>query len=408
MKSNIRAKTANFSLSALIILTLLSQKGLAKQTEGGSDRGGGDAAVIQANITAAHRQSLNAQLVKVFSNTDQGVLSLKNYILYFFKRIDLVKSNEVHKILTDMKSRQVEALIQNKLVYKVSGLCVDKNNLSKSATAAITTNPPSSPEVCVNPNKIISDLGTNITDSALVGIVVHELSHFYGYEDADHSLATAAAETMRTLSREEDRTLVQLEAAALSDRGRLTSMPKTNCDIPIETNVTSSPCNPLEWAQLVDYRDIYTKSVVNLLTRQVTVSPFMLAAGHYSRKKIQLGSGVGFAYSTGQQLGVIRQEKIKIIGGSVGIDSSILGETITDRQFGLINDIYSTDPTKQKEAIEKLERENDLAFDEVFENDLREFMRKATDAEKEYILNMNLHKWVELPSIDENNKLIVY
>ena len=45
-----------------------------------------------------------------------------------------------------------------------------------------------------------------------------------------------------------------------------------------------------------------------------------------------------------------------------------------DRQFGLINDIYSTDPTKQKEAIEKLEQENDLAFDEVFENDLRDFI----------------------------------
>jgi superfamily II DNA or RNA helicase len=102
------------------------------------------------------------------------------------------------------------------------------------------------------------------------------------------------------------------------------------------------------------------------------------------------------------------QDKIRIIGGSVGIDSSILGETITDRQFGLMSDIYSADSTKQKEAIEKLERENDLAFDEVFENDLREFMRKATDAEKEYILNMNLHKWVELPSIDENGKIIAF
>lgn len=102
------------------------------------------------------------------------------------------------------------------------------------------------------------------------------------------------------------------------------------------------------------------------------------------------------------------QEKIKIIGGSVGIDSSILGETITDRQFGLIADIYSADAVKQKEAVEKLERENDLAFDEVFENDLREFMRKATDAEKEYILNMNLNKWIELPSIDDNNKLMAF
>lgn len=102
------------------------------------------------------------------------------------------------------------------------------------------------------------------------------------------------------------------------------------------------------------------------------------------------------------------QEKIKIIGASVGIDSSILGETITDRQFGLINDMYSNDATKQKEAIEKLERENDLAFDEIFENDLREFMRKASDMEKEYIRNMNLNKWIELPSIDNNLKIMAF
>ena len=102
------------------------------------------------------------------------------------------------------------------------------------------------------------------------------------------------------------------------------------------------------------------------------------------------------------------QDKIKIIGGSVGIDSSILGETITDRQFGLIVDIYSPDSTKQKDAIENLERENDLAFDEVFENDLREFMRKATDTEKEYILAMNLQKWVELPTIDEAGKIMAF
>jgi ERCC4-related helicase len=102
------------------------------------------------------------------------------------------------------------------------------------------------------------------------------------------------------------------------------------------------------------------------------------------------------------------QDKIKIIGGSVGIDSSILGETITDRQFGLMTDIYSADYSRQKDAIEKLERENDLAFDEVFENDLRDFMRKATDAEKDYILNMNLHKWVEVPGMDENGKIMVF
>lgn len=102
------------------------------------------------------------------------------------------------------------------------------------------------------------------------------------------------------------------------------------------------------------------------------------------------------------------QDKIRIIGGSVGIDSSILGEQITDRQFGLLEDIYSNNTERQKQAIEDLERENDLAFDEVFENDLREWIRRASDEEKEFIKNMNLNKWCGLPTFKDNEKMVVF
>lgn len=102
------------------------------------------------------------------------------------------------------------------------------------------------------------------------------------------------------------------------------------------------------------------------------------------------------------------QDKIRIIGGSVGIDSSILGEQITDKQFGLLEDIYSTDPVRQKQAIEELERENDLAFDELFENDLRDFIRKATDEEKDRMQQMNLNKWCAIPSFIAQNKMLVF
>lgn len=102
------------------------------------------------------------------------------------------------------------------------------------------------------------------------------------------------------------------------------------------------------------------------------------------------------------------QEKIKVIGSSVGIDSSILGEQITDKQFGLIDNIYSSDRGRQQQAIEALERENDLAFDEVFENDLREFMRKATDKEKEDIKNLNFNKWCSIPELKGNDHLLAF
>lgn len=102
------------------------------------------------------------------------------------------------------------------------------------------------------------------------------------------------------------------------------------------------------------------------------------------------------------------QEKIKIIGSSVGIDSSILGEQITDRQFGLIDNIYSGDKDRQRKAIEELERENDLAFDEVFENDLRDFMRKATDREKEDIKNLNFNKWCGILELKDSEHLLTF
>lgn len=102
------------------------------------------------------------------------------------------------------------------------------------------------------------------------------------------------------------------------------------------------------------------------------------------------------------------QQKIRIIGGSVGIDSSILGEQITDRQFGLMDSIYSDDKDRQRQAIEELERENELAFDEQFENDLREFMRKATDEQKENLRQMNFNKWCGIPSVKDPEKLLVF
>jgi len=102
------------------------------------------------------------------------------------------------------------------------------------------------------------------------------------------------------------------------------------------------------------------------------------------------------------------QDKIRVIGYSVGIDSSVLGEQITEKQFGLIDNIYFGDRDKQRQAMEELERENDLAFDEAFENDLREFMRKASDEEKENIRNLNFNKYCGIPALKNDEKLLSF
>jgi len=102
------------------------------------------------------------------------------------------------------------------------------------------------------------------------------------------------------------------------------------------------------------------------------------------------------------------QEKIKIIGATVGLDNQVLGEQITPREFGLIEKLYSKDKNNQTEAIEELERENDLAFDEQFENDLREFFRRATDEEKEKLLSMNFNKWCGIQTLKSNEKILTF
>jgi superfamily II DNA or RNA helicase len=102
------------------------------------------------------------------------------------------------------------------------------------------------------------------------------------------------------------------------------------------------------------------------------------------------------------------QEKITIIGASVGIDSSVLGEQITPRQFGLMEKIYGDNTTDHVEALEELERENDLAFDESFENDLRTFLRTASDEEKARLLKMNFNKWCSVPTMGAEERLMSF
>jgi len=102
------------------------------------------------------------------------------------------------------------------------------------------------------------------------------------------------------------------------------------------------------------------------------------------------------------------QQKIQIIGATVGLETSVLGEIITPKEFGLIEKIYSDNIEIKKQAIEELERENDLAFDEQFENDLRDFIRTATDTEKDRVLNMNFNKWCGINNLAKNEKILTY
>ena len=78
----------------------------------------------------------------------------------------------------------------NKTKFVIASSCKDRHGDEKSAVAKM--NAPQS-DICVSAAKIVNEFGPYIQDSDLMGLMMHEFSHHYGYEDADHSFAAAVA-----------------------------------------------------------------------------------------------------------------------------------------------------------------------------------------------------------------------
>ena len=48
-------------------------------------------------------------------------------------------------------------------------------------------------DICVNPERIANEFGPYIQDSDLMGLMMHEFAHHYGYLDEDHSFGASIA-----------------------------------------------------------------------------------------------------------------------------------------------------------------------------------------------------------------------
>ena len=100
-------------------------------------------------------------------------------------------------IFSEITKKILETMIQNGFAQDIQSIsftrsakCIDKNGVEKTAVASM--NKPRSP-ICINVERFADEFGPYVQDSDVLGLVMHELSHHYGFEDADHSFAAAIA-----------------------------------------------------------------------------------------------------------------------------------------------------------------------------------------------------------------------
>jgi hypothetical protein len=163
-------------------------------TTDGQERGGGDAREIRNDLRDAEIDQLVMKLEWAFTNPANP--SVRRMTSSLLSRADLLPNGIAKKSILDMVERGVvKALWKTKFVF--SQLCVDTfEGKKRSATAVMNATSTEQYEICIDLKKIASDLGPQIPDGELVGLMVHELAHFYGYLDADRKIATTVARFM--------------------------------------------------------------------------------------------------------------------------------------------------------------------------------------------------------------------
>lgn len=163
-------------------------------TANGQERGGGDAGEIRNDLRDAEIDQLVSKLEWAFTNPANP--SVRRMTSALLSRADRLPKGEAKTAILDMVERGVvDALWKTKFVF--SKQCVDTyEGKKRSATAVMNPTSPDQYEICVDLNKIAHDLGPQIPDGELVGLMIHELAHFYGYRDTDRKIATTVAKFM--------------------------------------------------------------------------------------------------------------------------------------------------------------------------------------------------------------------
>lgn len=163
----------------------------------GQERGGGDIQTIQDQVLTSQLERLSKQVRRAFE--DESSVSVRSMTLAFLSRANRMPAGTSREILADMVKKGAIEDLQKKVRFRMSAdresECIDSFD-GKARSATATMNPSSDDPfvVCVDPLRIAKERGPLIPDAELIGLTVHEIAHFYGYRDQDHSLAASVSQ----------------------------------------------------------------------------------------------------------------------------------------------------------------------------------------------------------------------
>jgi len=75
--------------------------------------------------------------------------------------------------------------------FKIEKKCIDKNGIEKTATTEMNV---MNSAICINVERFVEEFGPYIQDSDIVGLLMHEYSHHFGYLDENHVFAASVAD----------------------------------------------------------------------------------------------------------------------------------------------------------------------------------------------------------------------
>ncbi len=173
-----------FVLIALLILATPTKSMARGGTSGVGS--GGDAQAIRSLVLKNKREHLIKSVAKSFADSPKLVpTNVRDLLGGIAQGRQPLSNPKAQAILNDMIQKGFARDLE-KTKFVLSDACLD--HLGTERTAVAKMNAPGT-DICVNPARIVDGFGPYIQDSDLIGIMMHEFAHHYGYEDSDHSFA---------------------------------------------------------------------------------------------------------------------------------------------------------------------------------------------------------------------------
>ena len=172
----------------ITLIVLSSTFSAYAKIDGGSDRGGGDAKLIRSKIFQSKRQDLIKKVTALFEGNSDA--NLKSILAWMSKEHVRLPDQTQDAILKDMQKRGLGKDIYS-TNFKLEKSCVDKNGIEKTATTEMNV---MNSSICINVEKFVDDFGPYIQDSDIIGLLMHEYSHHFGYSDEKHEFAAGVTE----------------------------------------------------------------------------------------------------------------------------------------------------------------------------------------------------------------------